>query len=44
MNYSAPDADLAWLETGFVADLGSLAAYFKRLPDQSCAREALPIG
>jgi predicted transposase YbfD/YdcC len=38
MNYSTPEADSAWLETGFVADLDSLAAYFERLPDQRRAR------
>lgn len=38
MNYNTSAADLAWLETGVVVDLGSLAAYFERLPDQRCAR------
>jgi predicted transposase YbfD/YdcC len=38
MNYSTPCAESAWLETGFVVDVDSLAAYFERLPDQRCAR------
>lgn len=38
MNYSTPCADTVWLETGFVVDVDSLAAYFERLPDQRCAR------
>jgi predicted transposase YbfD/YdcC len=38
VNYNTSDPDAAWWETGFVADLDSLAAYFERLPDQRCAR------
>ena len=38
MNYNTAGPDAAWWETGFVADLDSLAAYFERLPDQRCAR------
>jgi predicted transposase YbfD/YdcC len=38
MHYNTPDADSAGWETGFVADLDSLAAYFERLPDHRCAR------
>ena len=38
MNYNTPCAESAWLETGFVVDVDSLAAYFERLPDQRCAR------
>jgi predicted transposase YbfD/YdcC len=38
MDYNTPCAESAWLETGFVVDVDSLAAYFERLPDQRCAR------
>lgn len=38
MHYNTGRTDLAWSETGCVVELGSLAAYFERLPDQRCAR------
>jgi predicted transposase YbfD/YdcC len=38
MHYNTSVPDGAWQETGFVADVDSLAAYFERLPDQRCAR------
>lgn len=38
MNYNTPCTESAGLETGFVIDVDSLAAYFERLPDQRCAR------
>lgn len=38
MHYNTALTDSAWWETGCVVELGSLAAYFERLPDQRCAR------
>jgi predicted transposase YbfD/YdcC len=38
MNYSTPCDESSWLETGFVLDMDSLAAYFERLHDGRCAR------
>lgn len=38
MNYNTPCDASAWLESGFVLDLDSLAVYFESLHDQRCAR------
>jgi predicted transposase YbfD/YdcC len=38
MHYNTALTDSAWGTTGCVVELGSLAAYFERLPDQRCAR------